>query len=228
MPPELIKELIGAKGIGTHYLCEEVGPEVDPLSPQNKLIFVVGPMGGTHDARQQPLRPVLRLAAHRRLRRVLLGRQPHAAVRPDRLQGRHRRGQGRRRRSTSRSARRAPPSTTPTTSGASTPSRPRTRSSRAPTHKKAQACVIGQAGENAGALRLRQQQQLAPARPRRPRRRVSAPRTSRASSGTARRRSRSRVPTTSRPSSGTSSSAPRTTPAWPPTSAAAPSTWCAS
>ena len=47
VPPELIKELIGAKGIGTHYLCEEVAPEVDPLSPGNKLIFVVGPMGGT-------------------------------------------------------------------------------------------------------------------------------------------------------------------------------------
>ena len=47
VPPQLIKELIGAKGIGTHYLCEEVGPEVDPLSPGNKLIFVVGPMGGT-------------------------------------------------------------------------------------------------------------------------------------------------------------------------------------
>ena len=42
-----IKQLIGAKGIGTHYLCAEVGPEVDPLSPQAKLIFVVGPMGGT-------------------------------------------------------------------------------------------------------------------------------------------------------------------------------------
>ena len=47
VPPQLIKELIGAKGIGTHYLCEEVAPEVDPLSPDNKLIFVVGPMGGT-------------------------------------------------------------------------------------------------------------------------------------------------------------------------------------
>ena len=47
VPPELIKELVGVKGIGTHYLCEEVGPEVDPLSPQAKLIFVVGPMAGT-------------------------------------------------------------------------------------------------------------------------------------------------------------------------------------
>ena len=47
IPEQLTKELIGAKGIGTHYLCEEVGPEVDALSPGNKLIFVVGPMGGT-------------------------------------------------------------------------------------------------------------------------------------------------------------------------------------
>lgn len=47
VPPRLVRELIGAKGIGTHYLCEEVGPEVDPLSPQNKLIFAIGPMAGT-------------------------------------------------------------------------------------------------------------------------------------------------------------------------------------
>ena len=47
VPPELIKELIGAKGVGTHYLCEEVGPEVDPLSPEAKLIFVSGPIAGT-------------------------------------------------------------------------------------------------------------------------------------------------------------------------------------
>ncbi len=47
IPEQLTRELIGAKGIGTHYLCEEIGPEVDPLSPENKLIFVVGPMGGT-------------------------------------------------------------------------------------------------------------------------------------------------------------------------------------
>jgi aldehyde:ferredoxin oxidoreductase len=48
IPPQLIGELIGAKGIGTQYLSREVGPEVDPLSPQNKLIFAVGPMAGTN------------------------------------------------------------------------------------------------------------------------------------------------------------------------------------
>ncbi len=47
IPPQLVKELIGAKGIGTHYLCQEVGPDVDPLSPGNKLVFAVGPMAGT-------------------------------------------------------------------------------------------------------------------------------------------------------------------------------------
>ncbi|NLT92535.1 MAG: aldehyde ferredoxin oxidoreductase family protein [Actinobacteria bacterium] len=47
IPPELITELIGGKGIGTHYLMQEVGPEADPLSPQNKLIFTAGPIGGT-------------------------------------------------------------------------------------------------------------------------------------------------------------------------------------
>ena len=43
LPPELIRDYIGGKGIGTHLLLQEVGPEVDPLSPQNKLIFVTGP-----------------------------------------------------------------------------------------------------------------------------------------------------------------------------------------
>ena len=47
VPPELIKELIGAKGFGTHYLCEEVGSEVEPLGPEAKLIFAIGPMAGT-------------------------------------------------------------------------------------------------------------------------------------------------------------------------------------
>jgi aldehyde:ferredoxin oxidoreductase len=47
VPPELIRDYIGGKGIGSHYLLEEVAPEVDPLGPDNKLIFVVGPMAGT-------------------------------------------------------------------------------------------------------------------------------------------------------------------------------------
>ncbi|MGO8683058.1 MAG: aldehyde ferredoxin oxidoreductase family protein [Thermoleophilia bacterium] len=47
LPSELLREYIGGKGVGTHLLLQEVGPEVDPLSPANKLIFVVGPLAGT-------------------------------------------------------------------------------------------------------------------------------------------------------------------------------------
>jgi aldehyde:ferredoxin oxidoreductase len=47
LAPELIRSYIGGKGLGTHLLLEEVGPEVEPLSPQNKLIFVTGPINGT-------------------------------------------------------------------------------------------------------------------------------------------------------------------------------------
>ena len=47
IPPELIREYIGGKGIGTRYLLDEVGPDVQPLSPANKLIFVIGPISGT-------------------------------------------------------------------------------------------------------------------------------------------------------------------------------------
>ncbi|HJW74809.1 MAG TPA: aldehyde ferredoxin oxidoreductase family protein [Thermoleophilia bacterium] len=47
IPPELIRGYIGAKGLGTHYLLNEVGSEVDPLGPQNKLIFATGPLSGT-------------------------------------------------------------------------------------------------------------------------------------------------------------------------------------
>ena len=48
LSPELFREYIGGKGVGTQLLLREVGPDVDPLSPQNKLIFVVGPMAGTN------------------------------------------------------------------------------------------------------------------------------------------------------------------------------------
>ena len=47
IPPETVRDYIGGKGIGTHYLLNEVGPDVDPLGPENKLIFVNGPMTGS-------------------------------------------------------------------------------------------------------------------------------------------------------------------------------------
>lgn len=38
---------IGARGLGTKIMCDEVDPNVDPLSPENKLIFAPGPLTGT-------------------------------------------------------------------------------------------------------------------------------------------------------------------------------------
>ncbi len=38
---------LGQRGLATKYLVEEVDPQVDPLSPDNKLIFATGPLTGT-------------------------------------------------------------------------------------------------------------------------------------------------------------------------------------
>jgi aldehyde:ferredoxin oxidoreductase len=38
---------IGSRGLGTKYFIDEVSPSVDPLSPDNKLIWATGPLTGT-------------------------------------------------------------------------------------------------------------------------------------------------------------------------------------
>ncbi len=38
---------LGSRGLGSKYLIEEVSPKVDPLSPENKLIWATGPLTGT-------------------------------------------------------------------------------------------------------------------------------------------------------------------------------------
>jgi len=40
-------DYVGARGLGTKYYCDEVCPKVDALSPENKLIFMTGPLTGT-------------------------------------------------------------------------------------------------------------------------------------------------------------------------------------
>ena len=47
LPEELAHDLIGAKGIGSHVLLQEVGADVDPLGPEAKLIFSAGPLSGS-------------------------------------------------------------------------------------------------------------------------------------------------------------------------------------
>ncbi len=45
--PEILKRYIGGKGLGTYLLLQNVKPGVNPLSPDNSIIFVVGPATGT-------------------------------------------------------------------------------------------------------------------------------------------------------------------------------------
>ena len=40
-------EYLGQRGLATKYLLEEIDPQGDPLSPDNKLIFATGPLTGT-------------------------------------------------------------------------------------------------------------------------------------------------------------------------------------
>jgi aldehyde:ferredoxin oxidoreductase len=44
---EMARQFIGGRGLGARLLWDLVGPEVDPLSPENVLIFTNGPLTGT-------------------------------------------------------------------------------------------------------------------------------------------------------------------------------------
>lgn len=41
------RKYIGQRGLASKYLIEEVDPKVDPLGPENKMIFATGPLTGT-------------------------------------------------------------------------------------------------------------------------------------------------------------------------------------
>ncbi len=41
------KQYLGQRGLASKYLSEEVDPRVDPLAPENKLIWATGPLTGT-------------------------------------------------------------------------------------------------------------------------------------------------------------------------------------
>jgi len=44
---DTMSQYIGARGLGTKIFYDEVDPMVDPLSPENKIIFLTGPLTGT-------------------------------------------------------------------------------------------------------------------------------------------------------------------------------------
>jgi aldehyde:ferredoxin oxidoreductase len=45
--PQTAKDYVGGRGLAIRYLYDEVDPGVDPLSPENKLIFAAGPLTAT-------------------------------------------------------------------------------------------------------------------------------------------------------------------------------------
>jgi aldehyde:ferredoxin oxidoreductase len=48
LQPEWARDYVGGRGIGARYLWEELDPEVDPLAPENLLVFATGPLTGTN------------------------------------------------------------------------------------------------------------------------------------------------------------------------------------
>ena len=45
--PKLLDKFLGGRGLGVKVYSDEVDPQTDPLGPENKLIFVSGPLVGT-------------------------------------------------------------------------------------------------------------------------------------------------------------------------------------
>ena len=41
------RDYVGSRGLGSKYLVSEIDPKVDPLSPDNKIIWATGPLTGT-------------------------------------------------------------------------------------------------------------------------------------------------------------------------------------
>jgi aldehyde:ferredoxin oxidoreductase len=46
-PEEWARKYVGGRGLATRYLIEEVKQGIDPLGPENELIFMTGPLTGT-------------------------------------------------------------------------------------------------------------------------------------------------------------------------------------
>jgi len=47
LKPDLLEKYLGGRGLGVKVYTDEVSPETDPLSPDNKIIFSSGPLVGT-------------------------------------------------------------------------------------------------------------------------------------------------------------------------------------
>ena len=47
VPDSILRSYLGGKGLGSYLLLKENPPHVDPLSPENHLIFTLGPLADT-------------------------------------------------------------------------------------------------------------------------------------------------------------------------------------
>ncbi len=47
IPADIMRDFIGCRGFGIKYLYDELAPGIDPLSPENKLFLLTGPLCGT-------------------------------------------------------------------------------------------------------------------------------------------------------------------------------------
>lgn len=48
LAPDLLRTYIGGRGLGVKLLSDRLDPQVEPLSPDNLLVFAVGPLTGTN------------------------------------------------------------------------------------------------------------------------------------------------------------------------------------
>lgn len=47
VPADSYRRFLSARGLGAKFLYDELAPGLDPLGPENKLIFLIGALGGT-------------------------------------------------------------------------------------------------------------------------------------------------------------------------------------
>jgi len=47
LPETVLRKWVGGRGLGVYLMLREVNPRVDPLSPENKVILLTGPVTGT-------------------------------------------------------------------------------------------------------------------------------------------------------------------------------------
>src|SRR4030065_840749 len=47
IPESILRSYLGGKGLGSYLLLKENPPHIDPFSPENRLIFTLGPLADT-------------------------------------------------------------------------------------------------------------------------------------------------------------------------------------